>query len=276
MAKTEQKERVIVLIGGDSGCGKSFFIANIPDALIYDTDIGGGAAYLETRIKKNDSMRVEVASFREIKDDIRNRSQSGELKKFKTVVIDHVTGLHQEAVLRHNPGLARDFGNSNEAATKEWRQLREFVRNMDFNLVCTEHLKDRYENDKVTGQKSDAAKNIDADFSIVLHLKRKAAGFPSMANVSKWRRDPDDPRGPVPAQFDFTFEKFCELTGTTMRGERVELAMATPEQITEYKRLLGTVQVDAKVLEKWSKADVEDLNAKQIQERIDYCKKLVA
>lgn len=274
--KTDVSERQIVLIGGESGGGKSFFISNIPNALIYDTDIGGGAAYLDARIRRNGSMRVDVASYGDVKADIRARNQSGELKKFSTVVIDHLTVLQQEAAIRHNPSLGQDYGRANEAATKEWRQLREFIRNMDFNLVCTLHLKAKYENDKPVGFQSDAAKNIDADFGIVLHLKKKpGGGYPSMASVQKWRRDPEDPLGPVPTTFPFVFEEFCKIAATDLKGERGDVAVASPELLAEYKAILSKVNVDPKILDRWSKVDAEDLNAKQVQERIDYCKKLV-
>lgn len=273
-AKKEKTDREIVLLGGDSGGGKSYFVANIPEALIYDTDIGGGLAYLDERIKRNGSTRIEVSSFADIKADIRARSQSGEIKKYKTVAIDHLTGLHQEAVLRHNPNLVSDFGRSGEAATREWRQVREMCKNMDFNLVCVSHLKAKYEDEKKMGVLSDGAKNLEGDFSIVLHLKRQAK-YPSLAVVYKWRRDPEDARGPVPQVFPFTIDDFCKIACTDLKGARVELVTSTPEQLAEYKALLAKVQIDPKILEKWSKVEAEDMSSKQLQERIEFIKKTI-
>lgn len=261
-AKTPDKaERVIALIGGESGAGKSFFIANLKNALIFDTDIGGGLTYAKERIERNGSQLIQVGSYLEVMEYIRkNRSK---LNEYTTLAIDHLSTLQQEAVLRHNPAMDRDFGSSADKGAKEWRKIRELIRNMDFNLICTAHVKGKWEKEKVVGITTDASKNIEGDFTIVLYLTKvgkPTKANPSMANVQKWRRDPEDVRGEVPETFPFTMDKFLEIHGFGMDGKREETPMATPEQIAEANRLLSVVKLPDGALEKWlSKAKADTI-----------------
>jgi len=79
MVKTQEKpqveldERIICLLAGESGSGKTFFIANLKDAIIYDSDLGGGSAYLKARIERNGSEREEVTSYFDVLNDIKKR-----------------------------------------------------------------------------------------------------------------------------------------------------------------------------------------------------------
>lgn len=253
-------ERLIVLIAGESGTGKSFWVANLKNALIFDTDLGGGLAYLDARIARNGSERIEVGSYPEVMAAIEQRRKTGELRKYNWIGIDHLTTLQQEAVLRHNPTGGEDYGKSYDRATREWRKIRQLVRVGDFNLVCTAHLKSKYEKQQVVGITADASKNIGADMMIVLHLKRRPDGaYPSTAHVEKWRRDPDDPRGQVPSTFPFTLEKVIEMHGQPLDAERAEVPMATADQVAAIRDLVSVVKIDEAVVERWfKKAGAED------------------
>ncbi len=255
--KTEpavRPERIIALVAGESGSGKSFWMAGLKNGLFFDTDLGGGMAYLDARIKRNGSERIEVGSYPDIRAEIEKRRRSGELSRFTWIGIDHLTTLHQEATSRHNPMGVEDYGKSYEKATREWRQIRHLVRVGDFNLICTAHLKPKYEKQQVVGIVTDASKNVNADFSIVLYLQKNANGsYPSIARVEKWRRDPEDPRGLIPAQFPFTIEKVFELHGGDGQGERVEIEMATDAQVAEMVKLLEVVKIPETEIEKWKK-----------------------
>lgn len=276
--KETKGERVIGLIAGPSGSGKSFFIANLRNALIFDTDIGGGLSYADARIRANGSERIEVASYLDILDELAKRKKAGTLDAITTLAIDHLSSLHQESNIRHNPTFASDYGRANEKATREWRRLRELVRFGDFNLVCTAHQKDRYENDKAVGKITDGSKNVEADFSIVLYLV-KGNKPPATATVQKWRRDPDDPRGLPPESFTFTMDEFLKIHGAGMDGKRHEIPMATQTQVAELTRLVGVLTLPEDTVAKWlSKAKCDDFSGmtmETIQKCIDYCNALV-
>jgi ABC-type dipeptide/oligopeptide/nickel transport system ATPase component len=273
-------ERVIALIAGESGTGKSLWVASLKNALIIDTDLGGGLAAYDARIARNGSERHEMGSYLDVIDLIGRKRRAGELKRFTTLAIDHLTALQQEAVLRHNPSMVKDFGTSGDKAAKEWRKIRELVRVGDFNLVCTAHLKGKWADEKIVGVTTDASKNVEADMMIVLYLQKHAdgsmptAGRPSVARVSKWRRDPDDTRGPVPREFPFTMDEFIRIHGWPMEGERVEVPMASEEQVKELKGLLDVVKVPEETTTAWlKKAKVEsfeDMTAETIGKCIDH------
>lgn len=271
-AAAVKPERIIMLVAGESGTGKSLWVASLRNALIFDTDLGGGLAYLDARIAKNGSDRVEVGSYPEVMAAIDARRKSGDLGRFNWIGIDHLTSLHQEAVLRHNPTGGEDYGKSYDKATREWRKIRQLVRVGDFNLVCTAHLKSKYEKQQVVGIVADASKNIGADMMIVLHLKRRPDGaYPSTAHVEKWRRDPEDPRGQVPATFPFTIDKVIEMHGHPLDGERVEQPMATEEQVREIVGLLEVVNIPEAEIEKWRKKEGADDWADFTAENIAKC-----
>lgn len=272
------KERVIALIAGESGAGKSFFIANLRNCLIFDTDIGGGLSYAEERIRRNNSVRIEVGSYQEVADYLsKHRS---ELEKYNKVAIDHLTALHQEAALRHNPKLIRDFGAASEKAAREWRRIRELVRWGDFHLFCTAHLKGKWEEEKMVGEQADAAKKIEGDFHIVLHVHNDDSGkYPKMAKVYKWRRDPEDPRGQVPHTFPLTVESFSKIHGSPLNEQRQAVPMATPQQVEEIRRLVALVRLPEGTIRRWmAKAradDWSDFTAADLQKCIDYLRGLL-
>lgn len=259
MALADKKDRIIALIEGDSGTGKSFFLANQKNAVIYDTDLGGGLAEYDERIAKNGSERVEVSSFGEILTDLKRRVRDGKLKE--TVGIDHVTGLHQESLLRHNPGQDSDYGRSNNKATYEWRQIREFARTFDCNLFCIAHLKAEYEKDRQVGKIADGAKNIEGDMHIVLKLEspkddKGRKKYPATAHVIKWRRDPDDARGLPPESFKFTLAEFEKIHGANHLRQREAVVLVKPETLETLNKMLAMLdkEIAAGYVKDWLKA----------------------
>lgn len=284
MSKTDNKDRIIALIEGDSGSGKSFFMACLKNAVIYDVDLGGGLAEYEERIKKNGSERVELASFGEILADIRQRLRAGNLKE--TIVIDHVTGLHQEALLRHNPAQDSDYGRSGNKATYEWRQIREFARTFDTNLLIVAHMKAEYEKDKQIGKIADGAKNIEGDMHIVLRLEslkddRGRKRYPATAHVIKWRRDPEDQRGLPPESFKFTLDEFEKIHVANYKRERQKVELAKPESIAALTQIMSLMdktvadEMTAKFLKAAGVDSLEFLTEVQVQKGIEFIEKKI-
>jgi hypothetical protein len=278
--KADKADRIIALVEGDSGAGKSFFVGSIKNALIYDTDLGGGLAYLEERISKNGSERVELSSYRDILADLRRRAQAGTLPQ--SVVIDHVTQLHQEAVMRHNPTQEADFGRGGNKATYEWRQLREFIRTFDCNLFCVSHLKGKWEKGAEISKEADGAKNIEGDMHIVLKIDAHKDGqgrkkYPSQAIVLKWRRDPEDKRGPVPDSFLFTLAEFEKLHGLEYQRKRDSVELAKPKSIEDLTRVLEFLgpERSAELRSKWFSAAAVEKFEEMTEDQIQNCIKFV-
>ena len=261
-----EEKRITCLIAGDSGSGKTFLLCNIPKALIYDTDLGGGAAYLADRIARNGSERVECGSFQDLLRDLEARHKAGTLEKFTSLVIDHVTALHQESQLRWNPAFKDDFGRSGNKATGEWRKIREFCRDFDFNLFASCHTKQKYEGEVSVGEVADGAKNLAADFGVVLFLKNIQGKYPSTAVVKKWRRDPEDARGAIPATIPGTYQEICRIAGIKCEAPRAVKDGASVPTI-EAPTLAQTINIA--VREKAApdeKAPVHGLSLRDVQE----------
>jgi hypothetical protein len=284
MSKTDHKDRIIAHIEGDSGSGKSFFMACLKNAVIYDIDLGGGLAAYDERIKRNGSERVELSSYGEILADIKQRLRAGKLKE--TIGLDHVTGLQQESLLRHNPNQDSDYGRSGNKATYEWRQIREFCRTFDTNLITVSHLKAEYEKDKQVGKIADGPKNIEGDMHIVLKLEslkddKGRKRYPATAHVIKWRRDPEDERGPVPESFKFTLEEFEKIHGANYKREREKVVLAKPESIEALNKVLSLLDKEkaAELTAKWIKAvgveSFDFMTEEQIEKCQDVVKKLI-
>jgi len=275
---TTKPERAIVNIGGRWGSGKSFFVASIPNCLIFDTDIGGGLSQYEGRIRRNGSTRVEVSSFVEVLDVLREAARSNTLPP--NVAIDHVTGLYNEAILRFNPDGVADYGRSATRATAEARKITQFARRYDFNLFVVTHLKAEYEDDRKVGLLSDGPKHFEADFSVVLHLDAVRDGkYPTTARVARWRRDPDDPRGLPPAAFPFTVEEFVRVHGHPLIHERQEEKSISTEQLDTLRRYVGMVKLPEGKLEAALKRagaeNIEDLSAEHAAKLIEFYEKFL-
>ncbi len=281
MTRIDKKDRIIALIEGDSGSGKSYFFACLKNAVVYDTDLGGGLKDYETTLEENGSERVEVSSYTEILADIKQRLRTGKLKE--SICIDHVTGLHQDAIMRYNPNQDSDYGRSGNKATYEWRQVRELARTFDCNLFCAAHLKAEYANDKVVGKIADGAKNIEGDMHIVLRLDNLKDNmgrkrYPGTAYVVKWRRDPKDPRGLPPDNFKFTVEEFGRIHGADYLRQRDKVVTVSEETLATLQGKL--TRIDPKLAEgyvkEWLKKEgvdsldlIQEVNALKCIEFID-------
>jgi hypothetical protein len=291
----EQGDRIILLVAGESGTGKSFFMANLRNALIIDTDIGGGLKYADAMIHANGSQRVgpggrnrgteweqSIAEYPDLLEFLGRMDRQGKLSDYNTLAIDHITTIHDNGVMRHNPRMERDYGRGSDLATKEWKRIREFLRNKDFNLVCAAHLKGKWEADQQVGLQAAGPKELAGDFEQVLHLRRSASGgYPSVANVVKWRRLPNDPRGPVPAVFPFEFQNLVTIDGTdAFLRTREPVPEATPEQVAKLTNLLSVAKVDEKIIAKWYKAagveSFDEMPAPIIVKCIKYVEDLMA
>jgi hypothetical protein len=280
--RDDKQDRIIALIEGDSGCGKSFFVANLKNALIYDTDLGGGLAAYDKRIEKNKSERVELSSYPDILADLRARAKDGKLPE--NLVIDHITQLQQEANIRHNPKQEADFGRSGNKANSEWRQIREFARTFDCNLFCVAHLKAEYEKEKAVGKIADGAKNVEGDMHIVLRLEsskdeKGRKKYPSTAITIKWRRDPDDERGAVPDSFPFLLDEFEKIHGLNYMRKREAVQFAKTESVkalTEALDFLGEER-KAELSSKWLSAagaeKFDQMTEEQVERCLDFIKK---
>jgi hypothetical protein len=278
--KADRKDRVIALISADSGCGKSFFMACLKNALIYDTDLGGGLLEYEDRIHKNGSERLEVSSYAEVLADLRQRLKENRLKE--NIVLDHVTTMHQNALLKHNPSQDADYGRGGNKATYEWRQVREFIRTFDCNLFCVSHLKNEFDRDKMVGKIADGAKNIEGDMHIYLRLEsakddKGRKKYPSTAHVIKWRRDPADPRGLPPESFKFTLEEFEKIHGYNYLRERENIVLASAESIAKLQNVMSFMDkaVAQEMTEKWLKAAGVDAFEFMSQTQVDRCTEFV-
>lgn len=276
----QRPERLIMLVSGPSGAGKSFFCACVPNALIYDTDVGGGLAAYDARIARNNSVRIEVSSYPQVIQDMKDRGKK--LADYSTVIVDHLSVLQAEATARYNPSGEKDFGAAGEKAAREWRRLRDMVRRFDFNLICCSHLKGKFERTggkfEQVGVQADASKNIEGDFMIHLHLQETQQP-PSQARRVKWRRDPDDSRGKVPDFFNFTMETVLTIHGWPLDYDRAEVEMASTQDMWKLEGLIDTVKLPEGTTEKWLAAanasEWSELTADQIKKAIAHCEKLI-
>lgn len=258
--------RTIALICGPSGSGKSFFCANLPKALIYDTDIGGGLSYADKRIKNNGSIRVECSTYEEILSDLKSRNSRGELDSINTLVIDHLTIAHQSSIEKWNPDFKKDYGRSVNLSSREWLKIREYVRNFDFNLICTSHLKALYKNEVQVGWTADASKNVEADFGIIVHLSRKDYTGTPTAKIRKVRIDPDE-AGDLPEDgtFEFNVENFIRIfrLDMSLRVGAQSIQEETKEKILKLVHDLGMSDGDfLRLLKKARVDDISDMTEK--------------
>jgi len=143
-------------------------------------------------------------------------------------------------------------------------------------------MKAEYEKDKQIGKIADGAKNIEGDMHIVIRLEspkddKGRRKYPSVANVIKWRRDPEDERGLPPPAFPFLIEEFEKIHGANYKRARENVAFASSESVEKLRGIMALMDktVSDEMHGKWIKAaGVESLEF-MTQAQVDKCVEFV-
>ena len=277
------EKRLKMFVYGIAGIGKTLAALNFPNAYIIDTE--KGTSFYDETINRLNSVVFQSNNPDDIKGEIREllTVKHG----YKTLIIDPITQVYNATQEKWTRTFAKhatsgknkeiqDFGMRYWGKVKgDFKGLQRLLLSLDMNVIVTAHQKDVYGTgfNKV-GVTFDSMKGDDYFFDLIFRIEKK--GDKRVAITVKERADLGKNR--FPEEFEWSYENFCKFYGKDIiEKDSTPVVMATPEQVKEIQQLVGTVNIEEAVVDRWfTKADVEDwseMSGEQISKCIDYVQK---
>lgn len=285
-AKTPEpkNKRVKMMVFSTAGIGKTTAAINWPKSVIIDMEHGTDN-YSDTIIK-NGSIVLHTTNPDEVRDEI--KTLLTEKHDYRTIVIDPITILYQAIQEKWTRIFSKyadtekatelqDFGFRYWAKVKsDYKAIMRMLLACDMNVILTAHQKDLYgEGMKKVGFGSDSMKGDEHIFDYVFQLLMDPKGR-RVAVTKKERAEVGQAK--FPADFEWSYKNFCVYYDKAeLERPSAPIPLATPEQVTSIKNLLGIVKVeDTFEVDILNKADVdtwEEMTADKIQKTIDFLNK---
>ena len=273
MSKLKAKDPLTVeptkpkfVIYSASGVGKTWFGLSFPSVYYLDTEGGASRAHYMERLSKSGGqyLGVEEGSldFEVVIDQI--KALSTEKHKFKTVVIDSISKLFNNAVASEAERLGdkNAFGADKKPAIAYMRRLVAALGRLDMNVILIAHEKAEWgmdaKGDRVElGKVADCWDKLIYELDLALHCQKRGA---SRAAVVKKSRLVGFPEG---QSFPLEFADFADRYGKDIIEKSAQqIKLATPEQVSEINRLVDLLKIDTATVEKW----LEKANAETVAE----------
>lgn len=273
MSKLKAKDPLTVeptkpkfVIYSASGVGKTWFGLSFPSVYYIDTEGGASRAHYMERLSKagGQYLGVEEGSldFEVVIDQI--KALSTEKHKFKTVVIDSISKLFNNAVASEAERLGdkNAFGADKKPAIAYMRRLVAALGRLDMNVILIAHEKAEWgmdaKGDRVElGKVADCWDKLIYELDLALHCQKRGA---SRAAVVKKSRLVGFPEG---QSFPLEFADFADRYGKDIIEKSAQqIKLATLEQVGEINRLVELLKIDSATVEKW----LEKANAETVAE----------
>lgn len=255
-----------LLVFGPPGVGKTWVALDFPNVYYIDTEGGADLAHYREKLKTAGGMYFGPdqgsLDFEAVIGQV--QALATEKHPYKTVVFDSHTKEFQAAISDEAERLGdKDaFGASKKGPTRQMARLVRWVNRADMNAVFICHQKDQWGKDdkgnrEVVGMTFDGYEKLEYELHLVMRISKIGAGTQAKryAHIGKSRLI-GFPEG---ERFDWSYEAFAERYGRDVIEREVkQLVIASPEQVTEIKRLLDVVKLPEDTVEKWfKKAGVE-------------------
>jgi hypothetical protein len=281
--KPESKEkRLKMFVFGAAGIGKTTAAIQFPKAYIIDTE--KGTDYYAKTIGKSDSVVLQTNVFDEVISEVKSLLTTKH--EYRTLIIDPITQLYnsvQEKWTRvfekhaktEKEAEVQDFGMRYWGRVKsDFKTLQRMLASLDMNIIVTSHQKDQYGNGmQKIGVTYDSMKGDDYFYDLVFRLENQKDK--RVALTVKERAEPGEQK--FPPEFEWSYSNFLKFYGQNIIERiAIPIAMASEEQIKEFKTLVEIVKVDEATISQWlNKADAdsfEEMKSDQIQKCIDHLK----
>ena len=278
-----KEKRLKMFVYGIAGIGKTLAALQFPNAYIVDTE--RGTDFYADTINKQGSVVLQTLNPDDIKVEIRELLTAKH--DYKTLIIDPITQVYNATQEKWTRTFAKhatsgknkeiqDFGMRYWGKVKgDFKGLQRLLLSLDMNVIVTAHQKDVYGTgfNKV-GVTFDSMKGDDYFFDLIFRIEKK--GDKRVAVTVKERADLGKNR--FPEEFDWSYENFCKFYGKDIiEKTSTPVVMATPEQVDKIQQLVGIVNIEETVVDKWfTKADVEEwheMSGEQINKCIDFVQK---
>lgn len=176
-------KKIVMIVAGVPGIGKTTFALSSPDPLLVDLD--NGISRVEARYRKD---TIVVKSFGELENDL----TKSDLSPYKTIVIDtggKLLEMLKPVVIAKDPKNGKKDGNLSlqgyGAVKREFARFINFVKSLDKHLIIIFHATEvNLEND-TTGlrirmegsSRDDVWDDVDIGGFIEMNGKKRTIGF---------------------------------------------------------------------------------------------------
>jgi hypothetical protein len=263
-------KRLKLFMYSAAGVGKTTAAIQFPKCYVIDCERGTEQAGYAKRIIEAGGSVFQTTELSEVITEVKSLLTTKH--DFHTLVIDPITTVYNDQLEKSERMVGSYFGRHYGAANKEMKRLYNLLMALDMNIVMTAHAKKEYgDNLKVTGYTFDGWKQLDYWFDLVVELGKK--GKRRFGKVKKTRIEtfPDED------EFEWSYEAIkSRYDAAILERDARQVALATPEQVSEMKSLLSIVRLPEGTEDKWfAKAGVDcfdDMPAELLTKCIDYVK----
>lgn len=258
------------ILSGKSGVGKTFLMLDFPKPFIIDCE--GGAVepqYVEKMKSVGGWYMGKEDGSQDFKTVIEQLKELATTKHdYKTLVIDSFSKLYNLTAAIAEETVGNVYAADKKAAQKPTRQLQIWMDRLDMTIALVCHSKDKWEKGQPTGYSTfDGWDKLEFDLNLWIELI--LTGKKRELVVRKSRIEGFILGNSYPADYD----TFARLYGEDISLPREQLILATAEQVTEAKRLVGVFNVSEedqkKALKKYDVDEYEELSSEQIKKIID-------
>src|SRR6185369_2926291 len=250
------EKRLKALFFGEAGAGKTTAAIQFPRPYLIDTEKGAeNDAYVKAIVARGGAV-FQSNDWEEIVQEV--RSLLSEQHEYRTLIIDPITTIYDDAIDRAEEEVGSEFGRHYGKAKKDWKRLGRLLSRLDMNVIVTAHRKLVYGAGlKVVGSTYDGPKGLDYLFDLVFEVK-KVSAKDRLGVVVKTRHE-QFPEGDT---FPFGYASVAERYGrVVLEREAVSIVLAKPEEVAQLKAALEKHGNGANLAITWlKKAGVEDFD----------------
>ncbi len=263
--KATEPRKPQMVIYGPSGVGKTWFALSFPAVYYIDTEGGASRMHYMERLTKSGGKYLGpedgANDFETIIDQ--TKALAHERHEFRTLVIDSITKpfITSIALEAERLGDKNAFGADKKQAVGAMRRLIAAVHRLDMNVIFVAHEKAEWgadaKGDRVEiGKMADTYDKLIYELDLALQISKR--GPSRKATVKKSRMI----GFPEADSFDLDYPLFAERYGKDIiEKETVPVALASPEQVEEIKRLVDLLKIEKETTEKWlEKANAESFS----------------
>lgn len=262
------EKRLKAFFYGQAGVGKTTCAIQFPKPYLIDTERGAENDQYVEILEKAGGAIFQTMDFDDLINEI--KALLTEKHDYKTVIIDPLTTLYNDLLdksakllketSKDKDATGTEFGRHYTEANKQMKHLLKLLLRLDMNVIITAHAKNEYSSDmKVMGQTYDCYKKLDYLFDLVFEIQKRGKERVGIVKKSRIKTFGDA------EQFPFNYEEIAHRYGRhILEREAAVEVLATPEQVTELKRLITLLKVSEETTQKWlDKANAETFDEMQ-------------
>lgn len=245
--------RFQAVVYGNRGVGKTHFCCSFPNAYYIDTEGLENFPHFVKMLNEQDSAIVRLNDLGEIIKEVKVLLSTRH--DFKTIIIDSITfpvhllcNMEAERLARTSKdGDGTGFGRNLAEAKRRTFELGMLLTRCDLNVIVVAHEKVKYEKNVEIGKSSDVNDKMEYSLGTVINLIR--VGDTVKARVEKSRY----PELKTNEFIDFNngYEMLCDRLGRNIFERDVKPEkLATPEQVSEFKRLINALNISDEIVQK--------------------------